>query len=731
MDDIIAEFLTETNESLAELDNCLVMLEQNPNDAALISKIFRVIHTIKGTSGFLGLARLGSVAHNGEDVLGLFRDKKLEVTPAYVSLILECLDCIKEIIAGIEATGKEPPGDDQALIGRLQAVYRGEGLPASAASHEAPAPDIHHHEPDLHADLPPQSEPDHHDAHADLHPHAETHAAPLHEAAKASAPAAGGDSALSNQTLRVNVEALENLMTMVSELVLTRNQLLQMSRQHTESEFHTPLQRLNLVVSDLQDGVMKTRMQPVGNAWSKLPRIVRDVSSELGKKIELEMRGQDTELDRQVLDMIKDPLTHMVRNSADHGIETPAERIAKGKPETGKILLNSFHQGGHIIIEISDDGKGLPMDKIRKKLLENNLVTPEQLESLSTQQIQQFIFHAGFSTADKITAVSGRGVGMDVVRSNIEKIGGSIEMKSVEGQGTTFTIKIPLTLAIISSLIVGVSGERFAIPQLTVSELVMVGQNNSSQIEMINNTPVLRLREKLLPLIFVDEFLTLPPEQKSDKRHIRYIVVTRGTSITFGLVVDHVFDMEEIVVKPVSENLKSLQIFSGNTILGDGKVIMILDPAGIFKVAGMSDISDASMGQKEEEKIIGNSGAENLLLLFMAGEKTLKAVPLHMVSRLEEVNMEEIEVSDGRNVIQYLGELMPVYNLDEAESDRKKRPLIIFRHEDHNVGLMADKILDITKYYGDLNQEGGGKVLDSIIVNEQATDVINPFVFAA
>ncbi len=720
MDDIIAEFLTETNESLAELDNCLVLLEQNPNDSALISKIFRVIHTVKGTSGFLGLTRLGSVAHNGEDVLGLFRDKKLEVTPAYVSLILECLDCIKEIITGIEATGKEPEGNDQDLIGRLQAVYRGEGLPAAADHH------------DSHADVPatPPAEDhgmdEHHDSPAEIH-----HAVPHPEAAKSAAGAGGGDSSLSNQTLRVNVEALENLMTMVSELVLTRNQLLQMARQSTESEFHTPLQRLNLVVSDLQDGVMKTRMQPVGNAWSKLPRIVRDVSSELGKKIELEMRGQDTELDRQVLDMIKDPLTHMVRNSADHGIEPPAERLERGKPETGRILLNSFHQGGHIIIEISDDGKGLPMEKIKKKILENGLATPEQLASLSTQQIQQFIFHAGLSTAEKITAVSGRGVGMDVVRSNIEKIGGSIEMKSVEGQGTTFTIKIPLTLAIISSLIVGVSGERFAIPQLTVSELVMVGQNNSSQIEMINDTPVLRLREKLLPLIFVDEFLGLPPEKKDDERNIRYIVVTRGTSVTFGLVVDHVFDMEEIVVKPVSENLKSLQIFSGNTILGDGKVIMILDPAGIFKVAGMSDISDSNGGQKEEEKALGSSGTENLLLLFMAGEETLKAVPLHMVSRLEEVNMEEVEVSDGRNVIQYLGELMPVYDLDKTQSDRKKRPLIIFRHEDHNVGLMADKILDITKYYGDLNQGGNGKVLDSIIVNEQATDVINPFVLTA
>ncbi|MGB0720683.1 MAG: chemotaxis protein CheA, partial [Bdellovibrionales bacterium] len=315
---------------------------------------------------------------------------------------------------------------------------------------------------------------------------------------------------LSAQSLRVSVDVLENLMTMVSELVLTRNQLLQLQRANTgDSDFAAPLQNLNLVVSDLQEGVMKTRMQPIGNAWSKLPRIIRDLSVELGKKIDLEMNGQDTELDRQVLELIKDPLTHMVRNSGDHGIEDPATRKMVGKPETGKIVLNAFHEGGHIIIQIKDDGKGLALSKIKAKALENGLTTEDELANMSTQQINQFIFKAGFSTAEKITSVSGRGVGMDVVRTNIEKIGGSIELHSEEGKGSTFTIKIPLTLAIVSALIVESGGERFAIPQLSVKELVMASNHGENRVEMIKGTPVYRLRNRLLPLVSLSDLLKI------------------------------------------------------------------------------------------------------------------------------------------------------------------------------------------------------------------------------
>ena len=310
---------------------------------------------------------------------------------------------------------------------------------------------------------------------------------------------------VANQSIRVNVDTLEHLMTMVSELVLTRNQLLEISRRHEDTEFKVPLQRLSNVTAELQEGVMKTRMQPIGNAWQKLPRIVRDLSAELGKQIELEMHGADTELDRQVLDLIKDPLTHMVRNSADHGLETPAERIAAGKPEQGTIRLSAYHEGGHIIICIADNGRGLNTERIKAKAVANGLVTESDLEKMTEAQIHKFIFAPGFSTAAAVTSVSGRGVGMDVVRTNIDQIGGTIDVKSVAGEGSSVTIKIPLTLAIVSALIVEAAGDRFAIPQLAVVELVRARANSEHRIERIKDTPVLRLRNKLLPLMHLQE----------------------------------------------------------------------------------------------------------------------------------------------------------------------------------------------------------------------------------
>ncbi len=730
MDDLIAEFLTETNEGLAELDNALVSLEQNPENPELIKKIFRVLHTIKGTCGFLGLSRLEKVAHKGEDVLGLFRDGKLKVKPEYVSVILEAMDRIKLIIAGIEQTGSEPAGDDSALTGKLEAIFNGGDLSAVAAV-PAPAPT---------PKIPAAAEPDEHGfvpvTAAAMAAAIEGQSAPpppptppqaAAPPAAAAAPAASTESNLANQSLRVSVEVLENLMTMVSELVLTRNQLLQILRAQKETEFAAPLQRLNLVVSDLQDGVMKTRMQPIGNAWGKLPRIIRDISTELGKKIDLEMHGQETELDRQVLELIKDPLTHMVRNSADHGLEKPADRLAAGKPEIGRIVLKSFHEGGHIIIEIADDGKGLPLEKIKQKIIQNGLSTEAEVASMSSQQIYQYIFKAGFSTAEKVTSVSGRGVGMDVVRSNIEKIGGSIELKSIEGKGTTFTIKIPLTLAIVSALIVDVGGERFAVPQLSVRELVMVNPQSDSRIETINGTPVFRLRDSLLPLVEMQNLLGMKsPEGTSDGN--KYIIVTHVGAHSLGILVDRVYDTEEIVVKPVTRVLRNLQMFSGNTILGDGQVIMILDPGGILKSLGMTEGVDSAARRQDDTPAAEKDGRELPLLLFRAGDEALKAAPLEMVSRLEEVDLAAVEHANGRMVVQYRGTLMPLYRFDSGGDLPRagRRPVIVFTSNGNPAGLLVDKILDITTHYGGLNMAHEGRLMGSVIINESATDIINP-----
>lgn len=751
MDDLIAEFITETNEGLGELDRDLIKLEQNPNDKDLIGKIFRLMHTIKGTCGFLGLPRLEKVAHHAENVMGRFRDGNLSVTPAYVTLILESLDRVRMLLEHIESHGTEAEGSDAELIEKLDVVFEGrEAKPAEAAPVvEAPPPpppvptepekvysaepmdsdelqrifdmtpgpmDMMQAAPVVEAPPPPPLAPE-----------------PSKEVAVAAAPVAApkepkadGESSLANQSLRVNVDVLENLMTMVSELVLTRNQLLQITRSQKENELATPLQRLNHVVSDLQDGVMKTRMQPIGNAWAKLPRIIRDLSIELGKKIDLVMVGENTELDRQVLDMIKDPLTHMVRNSGDHGVEGPADRAKAGKPETGTITLKAFHEGGHIIIQIIDDGKGLPMEKIKAKIIQNGLATQDEIDKMSMQQIQQYIFKAGFSTADKVTSVSGRGVGMDVVRTNIEKIGGSIELNSIEGKGSTFTIKIPLTLAIVSSLIVETSGEKFAIPQLSVNELVLVSQSSDNRIEIINDTPVFRLRNKLLPLVELSSVLKLELTQKGvDRFDHKYIIVTQVGSYRFGIIVDRVFDTEEIVVKPVPKILKNIELFSGNTILGDGSVIMILDPNGIAKSTGDIE-TETAVG--EEDKDYHQGQLRTSLLLFQAGDESPKAVPLSLISRLENISIDKIEHSGGKMMVQYRGKLMTLmpFSTNVDLKSEEEKPLLVFSDRDTSVGIIVDQIVDIQEEY--ISIEPGTSsdgVIGSTIINDQATEIID------
>ncbi len=747
MDDLIVEFLTETNESLQELDSDLLKLEQNPNDKDLISKIFRLMHTIKGTCGFLGLPRLETVAHRAENVMGRFRDGNLLVTQDYVSLILESLDRVRYLLGHIEANSSEPEGNDADLIEKLDAVYEGRDTASSTAA--APAPTSTKPAIDLsnlpanptEAELeaifaatpgPMDTAPK--EATPPPQPVATPAAAPKNPAEPAAAKEnkeAAGESAIANQSLRVNVDVLENLMTMVSELVLTRNQLLQIARTEKDSGFTTPLQRLNHVVSDLQDGVMKTRMQPIGNAWAKLPRIIRDLSMELGKKIDLVMTGQDTELDRQVLDMIKDPLTHMVRNSGDHGIELPADRILAGKKETGTVHLRAFHEGGHIIIEISDDGRGLPLEKIKKKLVTNGLATEEEVARMSAQQIQQYIFHAGFSTADKVTSVSGRGVGMDVVRTNIEKIGGSIEMKSVEGKGSTFSIKIPLTLAIVSSLIVAAGGERFAIPQLAVRELVLVSQKSENRIEMIKNTPVFRLRDKLLPLVSLETLLKLNDVRDGGEAEInfdhKYIIVTQVGGYSFGLIVDQVFDTEEIVVKPVAKILKDIELFSGNTILGDGSVIMILDPGGIAKVTGETSLGEAREEINTASKSSMTNESKTSLLLFTAGGNGQKAVPLSLISRLENIDLTTIEKSDGHMLVQYRGTLMPIIPFNEMVQfgSTGSKPLLVFSDRGKSVGIIVDTIVDIREEAIDVqfntNRPG---LVGSAIIGGKATEIV-------
>jgi two-component system chemotaxis sensor kinase CheA len=724
MDDLLADFLTETNESITQLDVALVRLEQEPGDAETLSLIFRLVHTVKGTCGFLGLPRLEKVAHAAENVLGKLRDGLMTASPEIIGAVLSALDCIKDIVAGLSATGAEPAGDDTALIALLGAVAEGGAAPATVESAATAGTE--------HA-LPPRATAAPDATHPPAAP--EPTAMPGRAAAGTPGPAAPTttDTAMGgaqSQSIRVSVDVLEDLMTLVSELVLTRNQLLQLARAQENAAFAVPVQRLSQITSELQEGVMKTRMQPIGTAWNKLPRLVRDLGRELDKKIALVMRGAETELDRQVLELIKDPLTHMVRNSADHGLEAPSERRAAGKDETGTISLTAFHQGGHIIIEIADDGRGLPVDKIRAKILAKGLASEADLAGMSDEQVQRYIFHAGFSTAQQVTAVSGRGVGMDVVKTNIERIGGSIDLKSTPGRGTAFIIKIPLTLAIVSALIVEAGGERFAIPQISVVELVHVrvdakaeASTGESVIERINDTPVLRLRERLLPLVGLADLLQLQPADAAAGGVD--VVVTQVGGDMFGIIVDRVFDTEEIVVKPVAPILRHVSMFSGNTILGDGSVIMILDPNGIARATGIETGAEGTEAGRAGGPAL-RSDERTAMLLFRAGGSERMAVPLGLVARLEDVPRADIESSAGTPVIQYRGRLMPLIACGTVDESRPRQPVLVFADGERSMGLMVDEITDVVedRLRIELATHRAG-LLGSAVINGRTTDVID------
>ena len=529
-----------------------------------------------------------------------------------------------------------------------------------------------------------------------------------------------------NQSIRVNVDTLEHLMTMVSELVLTRNQLLEISSRNEDTEFKVPLQRLSNVTAELQEGVMKTRMQPIGNAWQKLPRIVRDLSRRT--------RQADRTRDARRRHRTRPPGARPDQGSVDaHGAQLRRPRpgdtgraAGRGKGEQGTIRLSAYHEGGHIIICIADNGRGLNTERIKAKALQNGLVTEAELEKMTEAQIHKFIFAPGFSTAAAVTSVSGRGVGMDVVRTNIDQIGGTIDIKSVAGEGSSVTIKIPLTLAIVSALIVEAAGDRFAIPQLSVVELVRARANSEHRIERIKDTAVLRLRNKLLPLMHLKKLLKIDDGSSSDPEN-GFIVVTQVGSQTFGIVVDGVFHTEEIVVKPMSTKLRHIDMFSGNTILGDGAVIMIIDPNGIAKALGASGASAHELA--DEASAAHAIGGEQLtsLLVFRAGSSQPKAVPLGLVTRLEEIATDKIELSNGRYMVQYREQLMPLVQMTGVTVQTSgSQPILVFADDGRSMGLVVDEIIDIVEERLHIEVAGQADgILGSAVIKGQATEVID------
>jgi two-component system, chemotaxis family, sensor kinase CheA len=752
MDDLLRDFVVETTENIDVVDNELVRFEQDPNNKGIIAQIFRLVHTIKGTCGFLGLPRLEALTHAAETMIDRFRDGA-PVTRDAVTLILSTIDRIKLIIAELDRSMAEPQGEDLDLISALEALTIAE-QPASnldaAVKGVQPATDITVGTlvyQVLERELRPgevsldELEKAFRDATADESEFGYgmlERAGLLTEDIQTASSAAdinpaedhvienAVDSAMRNSTIRVPIDTLEHLMTMVSELVLTRNQLLELARRDEGSAFKLPLQRLSQVTAELQESVMKTRMQPIGNAWAKLPRLIRDLCQDLGKDIELTMSGSETEIDRQLLELIKDPMLHMIRNAADHGIERAGERMKAGKSPKGSIRVAAAQEGGYITLSIADDGRGLDLARIREKAVRQGLVSDADAARLNDQQIAKFIFHAGFSTAEKLTNISGRGVGMDVVRTNIEQMGGAIEVKTSLGQGTTVLIKIPLTLAIAAALIIESSGQRFALPQMAVVELVRPNGSTEARIEHIHSAPVLRLRERLLPLVQLSGVLGIKGEMTRDWSDA-FIVVCQVGAMMFGIVVDGVLQTEEIVVKPVSARIRHLSCYSGATILGDGAVIMILDPNGLASHVGAIAAADNDNSSALSD-LSGLGEQKSTFLIFKAGHDGPKAVPLAIVTRLEEIDVSRIEYASGRPMVQYRGRLMSLVSLtaDAAIRTTGTQPVLVFGSGGSAVGLMVDEIIDIVEEHLAIDAMGTQPgIIGSAIIREKATDIVD------
>lgn len=691
--DLVREFLVESHEGLDQVDRELVALEREPGDAERLASVFRTFHTIKGTCGFLGFSKLEAVTHAGEHLLSRLRDGAIDLTPDVATALLALVDAVREILTTIEATGQEGEADYTYLVDILARLAQGTGAgtaptPPAGALQCPPTPA-----------RPPAAEPEPPDLAAPIgNPGAEA------QADGSESPRSGEGrpgverlQGVAESCLRVDVGLLDKLMNLVGELVLARNQILQFTATQSDVAFLGATQRLNLVTSELQEGVMKTRMQPIRTIWGKFPRVVRDLAAACGKQVRLEQEGEDTELDKAIIEAIKDPLTHIIRNAVDHGIEPPEVRVARGKPPAGTLRLRAYHEGGQINIEISDDGAGIDPDRIRRKAIERGLVTPDQAGRMSEHDLLRLIFQPGFSTADRVTNVSGRGVGMDVVKTNIERIGGAVDLHSSIGEGTVLRIKIPLTLAIIPALMVSSGGQSFAIPQVNLTELVRLeGEHARRGVEQIQGARFYRLRGQLLPLVVLHEQLGLAPA--TDVPDPVNIVVLKVDARQFGVVVEAIDDTEEIVVKPLDPELKELSIFAGATIRGDGRVVLILDAIGLAQRASAISELAADHGSLVETGV-ARSAAKQAFLVFSVGGGAPMALPLEQVARLEEFPAANIERAGHHDVVQYRGGIMPLVDLPRLLSGRDAahdpRQVVVIANQGARVGLVVEHVMDI------------------------------------
>ena len=773
MDEIVKDFLIESNENLDRLDQELVKLESSPSSKELLASIFRTIHTIKGSCGFLGFSRLEKLTHAGENLLSMLRDGKLTLTADITSGLLSMVDAVRHVLGLISNTGRDGDDDYLELIGHLAALQNqptvnistpalteatnysataatpvsAENWATGASSEQVADPtklggvllERGHVRPEHLAEALKQQELGRKRIGEIL---VEQGAARPEDVQAAQKVVEARNPEAAVETIRVGVNLLDRLMNLVGELVLARNQLLQFSSMRQDPGFQAVSQRMNLIATELQEEVMKTRMQPIGNVWDKFPRTVRDLALSCGKEVRLEMEGQDTELDRTIIEAIKDPMTHLVRNCVDHGIEPPEIRKQLGKKPTGVLKLRAFHEGGQVNIEVSDDGAGLDIERIRQKAIERGLVTQQQATRMSDRDAYNMIFLPGFSTADKVTNVSGRGVGMDVVKTNVAKIGGTVDVHSTSGKGTTVKVKIPLTLAIIPALMVTSGGERFAIPQVSLLELVRLEAGDATKgIEMVHGSPVYRLRGRLLPVVYLNRELQLA-SNPNGRTHSTNMVVVQADGREFGLVVDEITDTEEIVVKPLGKQLKGISAYSGATIMGDGCAALILDILGIAQRAQViSETRDSAQNEKARTREQAaalrkedTASDRQTVLVVQVGEQARMSIPLSLVGRLEEFSVGAIEKAGGHEVIQYRGEIMPLIRLSRVlsiadgckQSADGRLPVVVYSENGRSAGLIVDRIVDIVDekllIQNPASKQG---VIGSSVVQKHVTDMLD------
>ncbi len=770
--EILQEFVVECREGLDRIDAVLVALEAAPEDKSRLDVVFRILHTIKGNAGFLEFPKLGAIAHAGESLLSKLVNGSLNVNPQVADLLLRLVDVIRNIVAEVDASGTEGDLTNEDLIRELTDW-------TTKASKETPSDQLKPSivKPKVPDSTSTQQEPVRTydadvskgaaDTKTQVLDKSEILAQPVTAEPKigqlespsfvepprpatntASLSDAGSGASLSSRVfsepeqstvIRVQIDHLDDLMNLVGELVLTRNRIVQITASRQDDELTEPIQRLNRLTAALQDGVMRTRMQPVRNAWKKYPRIVRDLAKQCGKQCEIELQGGDTELDKSMLEAIADPLVHLVRNSIDHGIEKPYLRRIKGKPETGRLLVRAFQESGQVHIEISDDGAGLDLERIRKKAVEVGII-PREKELLATEsELRNSIFLPGFTTADKVTSLSGRGVGMDVVKTSIEQIGGTIELHSQKDLGTTIRLTVPLTLAIVPAVMVACGSQRFAIPQINVVEMLRLeGEERYLACDLFYDTPVLKLRGELLPMADLGEKLHIHSSSGISIREKLEILVLKSGTRRFALLVDAIGDAQEIVVKPLGDLLASQTEYSGAALMGDGSIALILDVLGIARSAGLLESEKTLFHDSSVAPVLDPGLEQQVLICEVDGTRQI-AIPLADVVCLEKISSAKIEKSLTGEVVQYRGEILPLHQLSQNRlevstpaSDEQFLSVVIYRVAETWMGLLVDRIIDVAQRPTDLRSaeaivqpNGPATVVGTAVVLGRVTDFLH------